>query len=712
MFRPKLSSRSIGLLLTAVAVAGTNAIAQTSRPASFTGRDLLKAYVASFRTTLVDAYDADGQHKPQWDEAAHAFLDRMAVRFAEANFTPQYWSGIHTDLGTMQTLAKACESVDDPIVSYCRAVVYKDAGQTEDYHALMAHAAPRVIAGHYPALRRYSAAAALVLLRPNDPKALKLRDDLLVSMVAEPTAEPFDRRFRMKLVVDGVWQPDNGGVFKVKGPEREAMLARFAADPHANPWLVGVLRGIHETAYAWEFRGNGWASSVTDAGWAGFRQHIALARKAFTAAYAAEPTYPEAPAGMITVCMAESGSVDDPRVWFDRAIAAQIDHMPAWQNYGEALRPRWGGTMEAMDALGQEAAATKRYDTVTPFFLLTALHMMSEENDEGNAVFRRPGVWHDIKAMYEGYLNPVAPGIQVDWCGSQRAGYAYRCGEYAEALRTLKALGDQVRPDALAQFGLSAADISEECAARTGPHADAIATAADAQTAGRFDTALAAYQSLLHDLPPNDPDRAFVVHQIAACEIPSNLADQKSTNVPFNQPSDLDAWRGDSAGCTVADGVLTFPKSAGNETLLLHRAVLPPEFRLSLEWSWSAPNADASPSFVVILRDLKSYGLLGQGNYPGEKFISIGTFASAHRFALVTKHAPDSPVNLTPVTWHTLQIDCDKNVVVVKQDGVVMIEPFASPWINYGCPQLGLRAHNPASGGTVKVRNLKVEPRP
>jgi len=62
---------------------------------------------------------------------------------------------------------------------------------------------------------------------------------------------------------------------------------------------------------------------------------------------------------MIAVAMAgEAEPSETPRVWFDRAVAAQFDYYEAYSSLLWSLRPRWLGSHEEMYDFGLECLAT------------------------------------------------------------------------------------------------------------------------------------------------------------------------------------------------------------------------------------------------------------------------------------------------------------------------------------------------------------------
>jgi hypothetical protein len=106
---------------------------------------------------------------------------------------------------------------------------------------------------------------------------------------------------------------------------------------------------------------------VKEKGWEGFAGHLAKAREHLVAAYRLDPSRPEAAAEMIPVTMGQNSEGESEEVWFERAVKAQVDFAPAYVSMSWALRPRWGGSTEAMYKLADRCASSDRFDTSVPY---------------------------------------------------------------------------------------------------------------------------------------------------------------------------------------------------------------------------------------------------------------------------------------------------------------------------------------------------------
>ncbi len=227
-----------------------------------------------------------------------------------------------------------------------------------------------------------------------------------------------------------------------------AIYDACSKQPNADPWILHILAGRAFVSDAWHQRGIDWAEKVKPEGWRLFAENLRLAAHEYGEAMKLHPDYPEAAASMIRVAMG-GGSDRTPKQWFDQAVAAQIDYMPAYGMLRWALRPRWGGSLEEMYRFGCECADTRRYDTDVPFVLLQVVNDIDEESDYKGEIWRREGVYPRLKKMLEGMANDPS---RVDGSGiypwrssvmSLHAIVAGRAGEFAEARRLIDALGDR-----------------------------------------------------------------------------------------------------------------------------------------------------------------------------------------------------------------------------------------------------------------------------
>ncbi|MDZ7616171.1 MAG: hypothetical protein U1E05_04155, partial [Patescibacteria group bacterium] len=110
-----------------------------------------------------------------------------------------------------------------------------------------------------------------------------------------------------------------------------------------HPWLWNLWAGEFHISLGWHFRGTGFASKVTPEGWQKLHENLKLAEERLEDAYRLMPDAPEAASRMISVAKTYRTELSS-RDWFDRAVAAQFDFLPAYNALLSSLLPRWGGS--------------------------------------------------------------------------------------------------------------------------------------------------------------------------------------------------------------------------------------------------------------------------------------------------------------------------------------------------------------------------------
>jgi len=231
---------------------------------------------------------------------------------------------------------------------------------------------------------------------------------------------------------------------------RRGATQRVLADlnaPTVPQWWSKILQGKVQISLAWMVRGNADAGHVTDLGWKGFAEHLTLADTLLTAAWNLEPERPEAASDMITVAMGDhtdNGSTFD---WFNRAMAAQMDYSAAFTALYTSLLPRWLGTYDDMLRLGTAAAASGRYDTTTPWQLISAVLDISGDAREmggDTSAALTPEVYTACAKVIAGY-QARRPGSNHAYYETHLAILAWLCGrQTAESLAHLDAAGAAV----------------------------------------------------------------------------------------------------------------------------------------------------------------------------------------------------------------------------------------------------------------------------
>ncbi len=176
-------------------------------------------------------------------------------------------------------------------------------------------------------------------------------------------------------------------------PEISKKIAYGKAVPE---WASETLVGVMEKQIAWYHRKGGY--QVTREGAKGYREHMAIAEGHLRKAYELNPASPIAAWAMIDVTMSGSNGEGTEKDWFERAVKAQFDYLPAYRQFISAMRPRWGGDHNKMLAYGLSCARTQRYDTLVPNEFFLAL----------NGIITDLGAWEKL------YANPLVGPVMLE----------------------------------------------------------------------------------------------------------------------------------------------------------------------------------------------------------------------------------------------------------------------------------------------------------
>jgi len=410
-----------------------------SGPEAFTQKKFWQISLQYHRRMIPQAYQQSGVKNPSWDKPALALLEKYAESRSylakPAELTPL----------ARPLLKSGCT---DPMVNYAIGVALMNENRNSEAEPFVRQAVNGFTAGKYSRAVVWSAPLRLadIYLKKggldNEVASLKT---IGIRWLGEGAAKANFRTRETPVFWDMLtWYLNDS----LKGHLPEIYQA-VKSHPESDPWLVDLIGGRYEIKEAWKSRGGGWAKDVTKEGWQGFHEHLAKARELLTQAWKMHPDYPEPADEMITVVMGEGAKPGDTeRVWFNRAVAAQMDFEPAYDSLARALMPRWGGSQEEMYQFGLDCLATKRFDTPVPLWYYHMVFRISDDDHGGDAkIWQRPEVYDNLRLLYQGMLADPSLAGEQNWIKSFWAVLNWRCGKYQEAGRLIDELGKNFQAD-------------------------------------------------------------------------------------------------------------------------------------------------------------------------------------------------------------------------------------------------------------------------
>ncbi len=316
---------------------------------------------------------------------------------------------------------------------------------------------------------------------------------------------------------------------------RTALLAVSNRIPA--PLLHFTLAWCDERA-AW--KSNTRRPTRSDAPQASFRQTMSNAYEHALLAWQDAPT-PEVATLLIKIAKNNVGPDNACRLWFDRAVERQLDHMPAYRAFRVSLQPMWGGSPRLMLDFGEECLATRRFDTPVPDFYSEIVKSISMDSDHRLAIFRRPGVCSNWVALFDDYqaANPDNPRTR-DNRRTLQAIALWGAGRPAEAAERLTPLNGIPTDQPLQWFRIHPPLMRGELALLNGPRRDAFLGALASSRAGHHAQARDLLDPLRHTPGLDDMERyrleeAFLLSRIRA-DLPSGQP------VPLMPAFDLAGW--------------------------------------------------------------------------------------------------------------------------------------------------------------------------
>lgn len=290
-------------------------------------------------------------------------------------------------------------------------------------------------------------------------------------------------------------------------------------------WLALVLDAKRLITDGWAARGGGYISTVSEQGYNVFDRDMNDARDKLTAAWKLHPDFPIAPS--LAVYAALNQDIDAMRMWFDRAVASQIDAPAAWSNMRWGLRPRWYGSTAAELAFGKVALNTGRFDTDVPRKFFDCVSDIEQETPHpaGQRLFGRADIWPELQRMYTGYIAAPSQAKHVAGWRASYAIVAYFAHHYDVSAQQLAQIGWQLPAISLTTWGTDLSAMPMEVAARTGPQAAGIAAAEVARASGNRAEALRRFAALAALKTGDERTQEFIRFRLAHLTEEQHLED-------------------------------------------------------------------------------------------------------------------------------------------------------------------------------------------
>lgn len=274
-----------------------------------------------------------------------------------------------------------------------------------------------------------------------EQKNYKKLDELYDKYLRERTETP-DRITALSTFFKGISQPFNhcaksGKTDEEWGAHKSSLVAWIESAPRSNAAKLALAH--HTINEGWRARGNGPASTVSEASQKSFQRHIASAKSQFDALAEIGGNNPAWYEGMLNIGLAQGWSSETVDALYANAAKVDPYYIDIHYAYTNFNTPQWHGSGERLrKSIDRSTELTRQRLGQTMYARLHWSHHQSTD------LFKTGGVsWEKMKTGFNDYLE-----IYSD--DKTRNTYAvFAC--YAEDTKLLKQqlalLGDRVDPE-------------------------------------------------------------------------------------------------------------------------------------------------------------------------------------------------------------------------------------------------------------------------
>jgi hypothetical protein len=167
------------------------------------------------------------------------------------------------------------------------------------------------------------------------------------------------------------------------------------------------------TEWAWEARGGGWASTVTEAGAKRFQERLGRARDELEVAVKRDPTGCRAHIDLMRVARGLGLPPMFMEQHFQDVIRVQPRLLIAYTEKWEYLRPRWHGDMDELLTFGKECLDTDDWDDDIPELCASSIMEVASEapDDALHTALKSGPLWDLVLSYYQAAEKHALPAV-------------------------------------------------------------------------------------------------------------------------------------------------------------------------------------------------------------------------------------------------------------------------------------------------------------
>lgn len=358
-------------------------------------------WLAWWKAQLLTEYDKSAKKDAEWHAKGRTALEAVAAYKAAANQK----SSLVLDPafeGTRQALIAECPDVMVRYVAFPWHGVDGDPDRTrlEDIQTFI----DPLLKGPYPASIKARAAWDTAVRLENNRRyterqrelATKYYDafwDHYVALAKSKDRHDQDLTIELARNVE-----DQYVALGQKRQDGHAAVLKAFDLAAVEPWVRQTAEGNYKYFTALEVKENQNSDERKL-----FKERLASARKAYTAAWEANKEMPEAATMMIRVCIEEKATREEMEAWFAKAMQADPDNAIACQTKLVYLKPGNMGSEKAMLAFGRQCLRTMNHHAALGYVLDDAHRFLS--SGKGSEYYAQEVPWADLRELFETRLK-------------------------------------------------------------------------------------------------------------------------------------------------------------------------------------------------------------------------------------------------------------------------------------------------------------------
>lgn len=564
-----------------------------AEPDSLTVAELDRAARQMWQPRVVDSYRQAAEPGDPSHNQIITLLERVAHRLTDARQAPA-WEAIEAEARELLDAG-----VDDPHVRgwYAHALAVRGA---------MADAEPHARAAADALLKEDDEAAAPLLLRAITAQRMawiynntdqadrgetyrERAAHLYVRALAEELPDdPLQQRAMLRWVREDA--------FDQLSPDDQQLFFERCIDHGVDAWVTNLLRGVTHLRLGREItRKHGHGPHPLERG-AAYHRHMTDARRYLLEAHDLHPDRPEPASWLITLSAlgyAPAGTTS--RNWFNHAVEAQLDHIPAYTRMIDALHPHRAGSRDDLLNFGIACLMTERFDTEVPYQFFRVVEEYAELlGGDYPRAFGQEGVAEKLQWMLEGYRAQPDRRDERAWFDSFIAAVAWRSGDIQRAGHAMRLAGDDLHVEAFERVGAVPERAIGEIVARTGEFARITEDLQRLVDSGEHEIAIIELEALADRQEGRPALRRFFLHQAQQASMARDL--RFGAEADLTPGKDLAGWSPMVGEWSVDNNGTLIGRSTEKGLWIECDVPLGTNFELTAEFDLAADTIDERPN--------------------------------------------------------------------------------------------------------------------